>query len=156
MKEGKRESYLVVRVCIGYLGDKVQVSGVVCGDDGEDVPVVLLHDVEHDRGLLLDGRAELEEHRVVILGGTEEGGLVMLCYMSTFNIELERRCLDNSAVFSLQYCMCVCLRAAVFLCVSVCASECQPGRVLKSLWLRNPCFTQHQSLTSTTQGTHMG
>ena len=53
---------------MSYLGDKVQVSGVVCGDDGEDVPVVLLHDVEHDRGLLLDGRAELEEHRVVILG----------------------------------------------------------------------------------------
>lgn len=104
---------------MSYLGDKVQVSGVVCGDDGEDVPVVLLHDVEHDRGLLLDGRAELEEHRVVILGGTEEGGLVMLCYMSTFNIELERRCLDNSAVFSPILYVCVCVRPCFCVCQCV-------------------------------------
>lgn len=51
----------------GYLGNKVLIAGVVSGDDGEDVPVVLLHDVEHDRGLLLDGGAELEKHGVVIL-----------------------------------------------------------------------------------------
>lgn len=46
----------------GYLGDKVLVTRVVCGDDGEDVPVVFLHDVEHDGGLLLDGGSELKEH----------------------------------------------------------------------------------------------
>lgn len=50
-----------------YLGDKVLVAGVVGGDDGEDVPVVLLHDVEDDRRLLLDGGAELKEHGVVVL-----------------------------------------------------------------------------------------
>lgn len=52
---------------VSYLGDKVQVSGVVCGDDGEDVPVVFLHDLQHDGGLLLYGRAKLEEHGVVVL-----------------------------------------------------------------------------------------
>lgn len=51
----------------GYLGNKVLVTWVVCGDDGEDVPVVFLHDVEHDRSLLLYGGAELKEHGVVIL-----------------------------------------------------------------------------------------
>lgn len=50
-----------------YLGDEVLVTRVVRGDDGEDVPVVFLHDVEYDRSLLLDGGAELKEHGVVIL-----------------------------------------------------------------------------------------
>lgn len=50
-----------------YLGDKVLVAGVVGGDNGEDVPVVLLHDVEDDRRLLLDGGTELKEHGVVVL-----------------------------------------------------------------------------------------
>lgn len=52
--------------------DEVLVPGVVGGDDGEDVPVVLLHDVEHDRGLLLYRRPELEEHGVVILPSRKE------------------------------------------------------------------------------------
>lgn len=55
-----------------YLGDKVLVPRVVRGDDGEDVPVVLLHDVQHDRSLLLDGGAKLEEHGVVILDMTRD------------------------------------------------------------------------------------
>lgn len=52
----------------GYLGDKVLVTWIVRGDDGKDVPVVFLHDVEDDRSLLLDGRPELKEHGVVVLG----------------------------------------------------------------------------------------
>lgn len=55
----------------GYLGDKVLVTWVVRGDDGEDVPVVFLHDVENDRSLLLDGGAKLKEHGVVILKEAE-------------------------------------------------------------------------------------
>lgn len=65
----------------GYLGDKVLVTWVVRGDDGEDVPVVFLHDVQHDRSLLLDGGAKLKEHGVVILKMTEKnkrGGYVTL------------------------------------------------------------------------------
>ena len=54
-----------------YLGDKVLITGVVCCDDGEDVPVIFLHDVEYDRCLLLDGGAKLKEHGVVILKMTE-------------------------------------------------------------------------------------
>lgn len=57
-------------VCIQvfiYLVDKVLVARVVSGDDGEDVPVILLHDVQHDRGLLLDGWTKLEKHGVVVL-----------------------------------------------------------------------------------------
>jgi len=50
-----------------YLVDKVLVTGVVSGDYRKDVPVILLHNVQHDRGLLLDGWAELEEHGVVVL-----------------------------------------------------------------------------------------
>lgn len=50
-----------------YLVDKVLVARVVRGDNGEDVPVILLHDVQHDGGLLLDGRAKLEKHGVVVL-----------------------------------------------------------------------------------------
>lgn len=50
-----------------YLGDKVLVTWIVRGDDGKDVPVVFLHDVEDDRSLLLDGRPELKEHGVVVL-----------------------------------------------------------------------------------------
>lgn len=50
-----------------YLVDKVLVAGVVRGDYGEDVPVILLHDVQHDGGLLLDGWTELEKHGVVVL-----------------------------------------------------------------------------------------
>lgn len=64
----------------GYLGDKVLITWVVRGDDGEDVPVVLLHDVQHDGSLLLDGGAELKEHGVVILEMTErEAGRKWLC-----------------------------------------------------------------------------
>lgn len=55
-----------------YLVDKVLVAGVVGGDDGEYVPVILLHDVQHDRGLLLDGWSELEKHGVVILESREK------------------------------------------------------------------------------------
>ena len=61
----------VVQTAHGYLGDKVLVTWVVRGDDGEDVPVIFLHDVQHDRSLLLDGRAKLKEHGVVILKMTE-------------------------------------------------------------------------------------
>lgn len=50
-----------------YLIDKVLVARVVRGDYGEDVPVILLHDVQHDGGLLLDGRTKLEKHGVVVL-----------------------------------------------------------------------------------------
>lgn len=52
--------------------DEVQVPRVVGSDDGKDVPVVLLHDVEHDRGLLLYRRPKLEEHGVVILQNKKE------------------------------------------------------------------------------------
>lgn len=37
--------HVVSAVECGYLGDKVLVTRVVRGDDGEDVPVVFLHDV---------------------------------------------------------------------------------------------------------------
>ena len=47
--------------------DELLVAGELGGDDGEDVPVVLLHDVEHQQCLLLDGGAKLEERRLVIL-----------------------------------------------------------------------------------------
>lgn len=50
-----------------YLIDKVLVTRVVGGDYGEDVPVILLHDVQHDGGLLLDGRTKLEKHGVIVL-----------------------------------------------------------------------------------------
>lgn len=56
-----------------YLVDKVLVPGVVCGDDRENVPVILLHNVQHDGRLLLDGGAKLEEHGVVILETREMG-----------------------------------------------------------------------------------
>lgn len=48
--------YVFIRVsgCVIYLVDKVLVARVVRGDYGEDVPVILLHDVQHDLGLLLD------------------------------------------------------------------------------------------------------
>lgn len=62
--------YVFTRVSVNmfiYLVDKVLVSGVVRGDYGEDVPVVLLHDVQHDGGLLLNGRTKLEKHGVVVL-----------------------------------------------------------------------------------------
>lgn len=41
--------------------DELLVPGELRRDDGEDVPVVLLHDVEHEQSLLLDGGAKLEE-----------------------------------------------------------------------------------------------
>lgn len=47
--------------------DEVLVPWVVGSDDREDVPIVLLHDVEHDGRLLLYRRPKLEEHGVVIL-----------------------------------------------------------------------------------------
>lgn len=50
-----------------YRVDKVQVAGVVSGDNGEDVPVVFLHDVQHDGGLLLNGWTKLKKHGVVVL-----------------------------------------------------------------------------------------
>lgn len=62
----------------GYLGDEVLVARVVRGDDGEDVPVVFLHDVKYDRGLLLDGGAKLKEHGVVVLKMTEAHGYVTI------------------------------------------------------------------------------
>lgn len=58
---------MCVRKVLLYLVDKVLVARVVRGDYGEDVPVILLHDVQHDGGLLLDGRTELEKHGVVVL-----------------------------------------------------------------------------------------
>lgn len=66
----------------GYLGDEVLVPWVVGGDDGEDVPVVLLHDVEHDGRLLLDGGPELKEHGAVVLkthGGRASAPTEALC-----------------------------------------------------------------------------
>lgn len=51
--------------------DKVLVSRVVCGDDGEYVPVIFLHYVKHDRGLLLYRGSKLEEHGMVILQETK-------------------------------------------------------------------------------------
>lgn len=60
--------FIFVNICwLVYLVDKVLVSRVVGGDDGEYVPIILLHDVQHDRGLLLDGRSKLEKHGVVVL-----------------------------------------------------------------------------------------
>ena len=41
--------------------DELLVPWELGGDDGEDVPVVLLHDVEHQQRLLLDGSPKLEE-----------------------------------------------------------------------------------------------
>lgn len=58
----KERLYLLV-----YRVDKILVARVVSGDNGEDVPVVLLHDVQHDGGLLLNGWTELKKHGVVIL-----------------------------------------------------------------------------------------
>lgn len=58
--------------------DELLVAGELGRDDGEDVPVVLLHDVQHQQRLLLDGGSELEERRLHILvereTGEEEGG----------------------------------------------------------------------------------
>ena len=59
-----------IKACVHvfiYLVDKVLVARIVRGDYGEDVQVILLHDVQHDRGLLLDGRTKLEKHGVVVL-----------------------------------------------------------------------------------------
>lgn len=56
-----------------YLGDKVLVPRVVRGDDGEDVPVVLLHDVQHEQSLLLDGGTELEERGLHVLRRKKPG-----------------------------------------------------------------------------------
>lgn len=47
--------------------DKVLVSRIVGGDDGEYVPVIFLHYVKHDRGLLFYRGTKLEEHGMVIL-----------------------------------------------------------------------------------------
>lgn len=49
--------------------DELLVAGELGRDDGEDVPVVLLHDVQHQQRLLLDGGSELEERRLHILRG---------------------------------------------------------------------------------------
>ena len=65
-----------------YLVDKVLVARVVCGDNGEDVPVILLHDVQHDGGLLLDGRTELEKHGVVVLETKEKEPISKRCHES--------------------------------------------------------------------------
>lgn len=62
--------YVFIKVSVYvfiYLVDKVLVARVVCGDYGEDVPVILLHDIQHDGGLLLDGWTKLEKHGVVVL-----------------------------------------------------------------------------------------
>ena len=47
--------------------DEVPVAREDGGHQGEDMPVVILHDLQHDRGLLLDGRSKLEEGRRRIL-----------------------------------------------------------------------------------------
>lgn len=54
--------------------NKLLVAGELGRDDGEDVPVVLLHDVQHQQRLLLDGGTELEERRLYILVEQESGG----------------------------------------------------------------------------------
>lgn len=59
--------------------DELLVAGELGRDDGEDVPVVLLHDVQHQQRLLLDGGPELEERRLHILVEQERdwgGGFV--------------------------------------------------------------------------------
>lgn len=47
--------------------DEVSVAREDGGHQGEDVPVIILHDLQHDRGLLLDGCAKLEEGRRRVL-----------------------------------------------------------------------------------------
>ena len=47
--------------------DEVPVAREDGGHQGEDMPVVILHDLQHDRGLLLDGRSKLEEGRCRVL-----------------------------------------------------------------------------------------
>lgn len=54
--------------------DELLVAGELGRDDGEDVPVVLLHDVQHQQRLLLDGGSELEERGLHILGEQEVRG----------------------------------------------------------------------------------
>jgi len=57
--------------------DEVLVPGELGSDDRKNVPVVLLHDGEHEQSLLLQSGAELEERGLLILqrqagsGGTE-------------------------------------------------------------------------------------
>ncbi len=48
-------------------GNEILVAWELAGHYGEDVPVVLFHDVEHEQRLLLDGGPELEECRFYIL-----------------------------------------------------------------------------------------
>lgn len=47
--------------------DEIPVAREDGGHQGEDMPVVILHDLQHDCGLLLDGRSKLEEGRGRIL-----------------------------------------------------------------------------------------
>ena len=47
--------------------DEVPVAREDGGHQREDMPVVILHDLQHDRGLLLDGCSKLEEGRRRIL-----------------------------------------------------------------------------------------
>lgn len=47
--------------------DEVLVPGELGSDDREDVPVVLLHDGQHQQSFLLQGRAKLEERGLLIL-----------------------------------------------------------------------------------------
>lgn len=55
--------------------DELLVARKLRRDDREDVPVVLLHDVQHQQRLLLDGGAKLEERRLHVLKkeGRKEG-----------------------------------------------------------------------------------
>lgn len=61
--------------------DELLVAGELGRDNGEDVPVVFLHDVQHQQGLLLDRGTELEERGLHILikerwwreGGRDKG-----------------------------------------------------------------------------------
>ena len=59
-------SLLVVHCCLDE-ADEVSVAREDGGDQGEDMPVIVLHDLQHDRGLLLDGSSKLEERGCRIL-----------------------------------------------------------------------------------------
>lgn len=72
-----------------YLGDEVLVTRVVRCDDGEDVPVVLLHDVQDDRSLLLNGGAKLKEHGVVVLATAEKQRQSVNGYATSYGAGLD-------------------------------------------------------------------
>lgn len=63
-----------------YLVDKILVARVICCDNGKDVPVILLHDIKHDRRLLFNGWAKLEKHGMVILKNRNKGQINKLSH----------------------------------------------------------------------------